>query len=191
MFKDFRPEVVDHHAAQSNVPASVTDPVYDASVNVLGGLNLLKQSAAHGVRKFIYISSGGAMYGEPDHRQPARPRDRPGPAALPVRRQQAGPGSVAGRVPAHVRTRLHRVALREHLRPAPGHPRGGRRRGRVCHAHGRRSARHHRRQRPTDARLRVCRRLCDRQPGGARARLRRRLQHRDGQGNVAFARSSI
>ena len=67
MFKDFRPEVVDHHAAQSNVPASVTDPVYDASVNVLGGLNLLKQSAAHGVRKFIYISSGGAMYGEPDH----------------------------------------------------------------------------------------------------------------------------
>jgi UDP-glucose 4-epimerase len=67
VFKDFRPEVVDHHAAQSNVPASVTDPVYDASVNVLGGLNLLKQSAVYGVRKFIYISSGGAMYGEPDH----------------------------------------------------------------------------------------------------------------------------
>jgi UDP-glucose 4-epimerase len=72
VFKDFKPDVVDHHAAQSNVPASVTDPVYDASVNVLGGLNLLKQSAAHGVRKFIYISSGGAMYGEPD------------PASLPV-----------------------------------------------------------------------------------------------------------
>jgi len=72
VFKDFKPEVVDHHAAQSNVPASVTDPVYDASVNVLGGLNLLKLSAAHGVRKFIYISSGGAMYGEPD------------PASLPV-----------------------------------------------------------------------------------------------------------
>jgi UDP-glucose 4-epimerase len=66
VFEDFRPEVVDHHAAQSNVPASVTDPVFDASVNVLGGLNLLRLSAAHGVRKFIYISSGGAMYGEPD-----------------------------------------------------------------------------------------------------------------------------
>lgn len=65
VFTDFRPEVVDHHAAQANVPASVTDPVYDASVNVLGSLNLLKLSAAHGVRKFIYISSGGAMYGEP------------------------------------------------------------------------------------------------------------------------------
>ena len=69
VFKDFRPDVVDHHAAQSNVPASVSDPVYDASVNVLGGLNLLKQSAAYGVKKFIYISSGGAMYGEPDPEQ--------------------------------------------------------------------------------------------------------------------------
>jgi UDP-glucose 4-epimerase len=79
VFKDFRPEVVDHHAAQSNVPASVSDPVYDASVNVLGGLNLLKLAAAHGVRKFIYISSGGAMYGEPD------PRDLPVKETAPVR----------------------------------------------------------------------------------------------------------
>src|SRR5712691_7469684 len=73
VFKDFKPEVVDHHAAQANVPASLTDPVYDASVNVLGGLNLLKLSAQNGVKKFIYISSGGAMYGEPD------------PSALPVK----------------------------------------------------------------------------------------------------------
>jgi UDP-glucose 4-epimerase len=73
VFKDFKPDVVDHHAAQSNVPASVHDPVYDASVNILGGLNLLRHSATYGVRKFIYVSSGGAMYGEPD------------PSALPVR----------------------------------------------------------------------------------------------------------
>ena len=79
VFKDFRPDVVDHHAAQSNVPASVTDPVYDASVNVLGSLNLLRLSAAHGVRKFIYISSGGAMYGEPD------PGDLPVKETAPVR----------------------------------------------------------------------------------------------------------
>ena len=72
VFEEFKPEVVDHHAAQANVPASLHDPVYDASVNVLGGLNLLKYAAQHGVRKFIYISSGGAMYGEPD------------PASLPV-----------------------------------------------------------------------------------------------------------
>jgi UDP-glucose 4-epimerase len=66
VFRDFRPEVVDHHAAQANVPASVADPVYDASVNVLGGLNLLRAAAATGVRKVVYVSSGGAMYGEPD-----------------------------------------------------------------------------------------------------------------------------
>src|SRR6266702_5285281 len=79
VFKDFHPEVVDHHAAQANVPASLMDPVFDASVNVLGGLNLLRLSAAHGVRKFIYISSGGAMYGEPD------PGDLPVTETAPVR----------------------------------------------------------------------------------------------------------
>lgn len=79
VFRDFRPEIVDHHAAQSNVPASLTDPVYDASVNVLGGLNLLRLSAAHDVRKFIYISSGGAMYGEPD------PSQLPVPETTPAR----------------------------------------------------------------------------------------------------------
>jgi UDP-glucose 4-epimerase len=78
VFRDFRPEVVDHHAAQANVPASVNDPLYDASVNVLGGLNLLRASAATGVRKIVYISSGGAMYGEPSsipvpEDAPARP----------------------------------------------------------------------------------------------------------------------
>jgi len=65
VFVDFRPDVVNHHAAQANVPASVQDPVYDASVNVLGGLNLLRKASTHHVKKFIYISSGGAMYGEP------------------------------------------------------------------------------------------------------------------------------
>jgi UDP-glucose 4-epimerase len=79
VFQDFRPDVVDHHAAQSNVPASVVDPVHDASVNILGGLNLLRLSAKHGVKKFIYISSGGAMYGEPD------PKDLPVKETAPVR----------------------------------------------------------------------------------------------------------
>jgi len=79
VFKGFRPDVVDHHAAQANVPASLIDPVFDASVNVLGGLNLLRLAAAHGVKKFIYISSGGAMYGEPD------PRDLPVKETAPVK----------------------------------------------------------------------------------------------------------
>ena len=79
VFAEFRPDVVDHHAAQSNVPASVHDPVYDASVNVLGGLNLLRLAAKYEVKKFIYISSGGAMYGEPD------PNDLPVKETAPVR----------------------------------------------------------------------------------------------------------
>src|SRR5205823_10311689 len=79
VFDDFRPDIVDHHAAQANVPASVADPVNDASVNILGGLNLLRLSVAYGVRKFIYISSGGAMYGEPD------PADLPVGEDAPVR----------------------------------------------------------------------------------------------------------
>jgi UDP-glucose 4-epimerase len=79
VFADFRPDIVDHHAAQANVPASIQNPVYDASVNVLGGLNLLRLSAKHAVKKFIYVSSGGAMYGEPD------PDDLPVTETAPVR----------------------------------------------------------------------------------------------------------
>jgi len=62
----FRPEVVNHHAAQSEVPRSVADPGFDAMVNVVGGLNVLKASVDAGVRKLIFSSTGGALYGEPD-----------------------------------------------------------------------------------------------------------------------------
>lgn len=62
----FRPEIVNHHAAQSEVPKSVADPTFDAQVNIIGGLNLLKASVDHSVKKVIFISTGGALYGEPD-----------------------------------------------------------------------------------------------------------------------------
>lgn len=65
VFAAERPEVVDHHAAQMDVRKSVAEPVYDADVNVLGGLNLLNMAVKYGARKFIHISSGGAAYGEP------------------------------------------------------------------------------------------------------------------------------
>jgi UDP-glucose 4-epimerase len=61
---EFRPEVVDHHAAQIDVRRSVTDPILDARTNVLGGLALLQSCTRHGVRKFLYASTGGALYGE-------------------------------------------------------------------------------------------------------------------------------
>jgi UDP-glucose 4-epimerase len=62
-----RPEVVNHHAANASVAVSVRRPIYDASQNVLGTLNLLEACRVAGVRKFIYISSGGAMYGNPEY----------------------------------------------------------------------------------------------------------------------------
>ena len=61
---DFRPDVVDHHAAQIDVRHSVADPVFDARVNILGSIGLLQACTAHGVRKVVYASTGGALYGE-------------------------------------------------------------------------------------------------------------------------------
>ena len=61
---EFRPDVVSHHAAQIDVRHSVSDPIHDARVNVLGSLALLQSCTRHGVRKVIYASTGGALYGE-------------------------------------------------------------------------------------------------------------------------------
>jgi len=66
VFADFRPEVVGHQAAQAKVPVSVADPLFDCDVNLMGGINLLKQCVDHGCRKVIFASTGGALYGEPD-----------------------------------------------------------------------------------------------------------------------------
>jgi UDP-glucose 4-epimerase len=61
---EIRPDVLNHHAAQMDVRRSVADPVFDARVNVLGFLNLLEAGRAAGVKKVIFSSSGGAIYGE-------------------------------------------------------------------------------------------------------------------------------
>ena len=57
-------DCVDHHAAQMNVRRSVDDPIFDARVNILGSLNLLQAAVATGVKKFVFASTGGAIYGE-------------------------------------------------------------------------------------------------------------------------------
>ena len=59
-----RPDVINHHAAQISVPASVENPTYDAHINIIGFLNLLEAARKAGVEKIIFISSGGAIYGE-------------------------------------------------------------------------------------------------------------------------------
>lgn len=68
VFEKERPEVVNHQAAQMAIKRSVDDPRYDAEQNILGSLNLILQCLAFGVRKIIYASSGGAVYGEPRYR---------------------------------------------------------------------------------------------------------------------------
>jgi len=65
VFKKFRPEVINHHAAQINVRVSVDNPVFDAETNILGSINLLELSVKYKVAKFIFASTGGAIYGEP------------------------------------------------------------------------------------------------------------------------------
>jgi UDP-glucose 4-epimerase len=73
IFARERPEVVNHHAAQIDVRKSVMDPLFDAGTNVLGTLNLLEKAVKHGVRRFIFASSGGAIYGDqPEGAEPAR-----------------------------------------------------------------------------------------------------------------------
>jgi len=59
-----RPDVVNHHAAQKSVRVSVEDPAEDARINVIGSLRLLELSRRNGVKKVIFISTGGAIYGE-------------------------------------------------------------------------------------------------------------------------------
>jgi len=64
VFEYEKPDIVNHHAAQMSVPASVEDPMYDADVNVRGFLNILEGARDAGTKKVVFISSGGAIYGE-------------------------------------------------------------------------------------------------------------------------------
>jgi UDP-glucose 4-epimerase len=59
-----RPDVINHHAAQMDVRRSVADPIFDAKVNILGTIGLLDAARQAGVKKFLFVSSGGAAYGE-------------------------------------------------------------------------------------------------------------------------------
>lgn len=64
LFEQEQFDVVCHQAAQMDVRKSVEDPRYDADVNVMGTLNLLQGAAQTGIRKFMFASTGGAIYGE-------------------------------------------------------------------------------------------------------------------------------
>jgi UDP-glucose 4-epimerase len=67
IFEKEKFDVVSHQAAQIDVRKSVADPVSDANTNILGALNLLQASVKTGVNKFMFASTGGAIYGEQDY----------------------------------------------------------------------------------------------------------------------------
>jgi len=67
IFERTKPDVLCHHAAQIDVRKSTTDPIFDAEVNIIGSLNLLNACARHKVKKIIFASTGGAIYGEQDY----------------------------------------------------------------------------------------------------------------------------
>jgi UDP-glucose 4-epimerase len=65
VFLSEKPEIINHHAAQMDVRRGVREPLFDAQVNILGSLNLIECAVAHGAKRFIYVSTAGAGYGEP------------------------------------------------------------------------------------------------------------------------------
>jgi UDP-glucose 4-epimerase len=66
VFEAERPDAVVHVAAQASVARSVSDPLHDANVNILGTIQLLACAQRSGVRRVVYTSTGGAAYGDTD-----------------------------------------------------------------------------------------------------------------------------
>lgn len=100
-FRMFKPDAVSHHAAQVSVPESFHDPLTDAQVNLCGGINVLQAASAVGAKRFVFASSGGAIYGEwvspvpADELAPARPCSPYGASKLAFEHilgRQSGPG---------------------------------------------------------------------------------------------------
>jgi UDP-glucose 4-epimerase len=78
VFEAEKPDFVSHHAAQVSVVLSVRDPQFDVQTNIIGSLNLLQLCVKYNVKKLIFSSTGGAVYGEPeylpaDEKHPTKP----------------------------------------------------------------------------------------------------------------------
>lgn len=77
VFADSRPELVFHLAAQIDVRKSVEDPYFDAAVNVGGTANVLEAARSTGVDRVVFVSTGGALYGEGADKQLPLPESTP------------------------------------------------------------------------------------------------------------------
>jgi UDP-glucose 4-epimerase len=89
IFERTKPDVLCHHAAQIDVRKSAADPIFDAEINIVGSLNLLNACVKHKVKKVVFASTGGAIYGEQDYfpadeNHPANPLSPYGVAKLTI-----------------------------------------------------------------------------------------------------------
>ncbi|MEJ5261869.1 MAG: NAD-dependent epimerase/dehydratase family protein [Ignavibacterium sp.] len=89
LFSEENFDLVNHHAAQMDVRRSVKDPAFDANTNIIGTINLLQNSIKYKVKKFMFASTGGAVYGEQsyfpaDENHPTQPRSPYGISKLAV-----------------------------------------------------------------------------------------------------------
>lgn len=89
LFGEEKFDLVNHHAAQMDVRRSVKDPAFDANTNIIGTINLLQNAINFKVKKFMFASTGGAVYGEQtyfpaDENHPTQPRSPYGISKLAV-----------------------------------------------------------------------------------------------------------
>ena len=107
---EHRPEVVFHLAAQIDVRHSVSDPQFDASVNVIGTVRLADAARRTGVRKVVHTSSGGSIYGTP-HKYPTNESTNTDPAS------PYAAGKVAGEIYLNTFRHLYDLDC-SHIAPA-------------------------------------------------------------------------
>ena len=119
LFARFKPDVVSHQGAQTSVAVSTREPLRDAEVNILGGLNVLRSARAHGVERLVFASTGGAIYGEVPEGRRADVAWLP-KTDEPLRLLEAIVRAVPRRRARGIWIRVDRPALRERLRSASG-----------------------------------------------------------------------
>ena len=174
--RERRPETVFHLAAQIDVRKSLEDPAFDAAINVGGTANVLEAARAGERGRVVFVSTGGAIYGEGEGQQLPLDEDAPiAPLSAYGQSKFAAEGYLA------LYERLYglsgdRAAARQRLRPAPGPARRGRRDRDLLRPAARRRAADRLRRRHPDPRLHICGR---RGRGGAGRR-----RHRDATGPV-------
>lgn len=79
VFAEFKPDIVTHQAAQTSVSVSTREPLRDAEVNILGSLNIMNECVKHGVKRLVFASTGGAIYGDVPDGQRATENTAPNP----------------------------------------------------------------------------------------------------------------